>query len=82
MWRKSRKPNSPPGTWPEDTGTDLNRNFEYKWNTGGSSSSPRSESYMGAAPFDNPESKALADYWNSLTNAVVQMDIHAYGGMW
>jgi len=79
MWRKSRKPNEGVRA---SVGTDLNRNFEYMWGTGGSSSLPTSDSYMGAAPFDNPESRALADYWNSLTNAVVQMDIHAYGGMW
>jgi hypothetical protein len=78
MWRKSRKPN--PGS--SAVGTDLNRNFEYQWGTGGSSSLPNSDSYMGQAPADNVETVALQEYWKSLTNAVVQMDIHSYGNMW
>jgi len=78
-WRKSRKPNAGSSAM----GTDLNRNFEFQWGTGGSSDQPSSDSYKGAAPFDNLESKALADYWDSLSpRAVVQMDIHATGNMW
>jgi len=79
MWRKSRKPN--PGS--SFVGTDLNRNFAFQWGTGGSSSNPSSDSYMGQEPLDNVESKALADYWEShMPDAMIQMDIHAYGYMW
>lgn len=64
-------------------GTDLNRNFAFQWGTGGSSDNPSSNTYKGAAPFDNVESKALADYWElHAEDAVVQMDIHATGDMW
>ena len=62
-WRKSRKPNAG-ATGARAVGTDLNRNFDFQWGTGGSSPLPSSDSYKGAEPFDNVESKALADYWN------------------
>lgn len=49
-WRKNRQPNS------GSIGTDLNRNWGYKWGCcGGSSSTPSSETYGGAAPFSAPE---------------------------
>ena len=38
---------------------------------------------MGEYPLDNVESQALADYWESqMPDAMIQMDIHAYGLMW
>jgi hypothetical protein len=77
MWRKSRKSNSGSSC----VGTDLNRNYEYKWNTGGSSKDPCSETYMGTAPWDNVETENLQDY--ATTNSlVIQTDVHAYGRMW
>jgi len=79
MWRKSRKPNAGSTA----VGTDLNRNFNYQWGTGGSSNQPNNDSYMGEYPLDNVESQALADYWTSqMPDAMIQMDIHAYGLMW
>jgi hypothetical protein len=81
-WRKSRKPN-PGSTTPAGVGTDLNRNFDFQWGTGGSSEFPPTQTYMGESPFDNVESAFLAEYWNSLApHALIQMDIHAYGNMW
>ena len=45
-WRKNRQPNS--GT--SAVGTDLNRNWGYRWGCcGGSSGTPSSETYRGAA---------------------------------
>jgi hypothetical protein len=76
-WRLSRKPN--PGS--NAIGTDLNRNFNYGWGGGGSSGTPGSCTYRGAAPLDNAESKAMADYWAEVKPLVI-MDIHAYGYMW
>lgn len=61
-WRKNRQPNN--GT--SSIGTDLNRNYGYKWGCcGGSSSNPSSETYRGQAPFSAPETAALRDFINS-----------------
>jgi len=43
MWRKTRSPNQGSTC----IGTDPNRNFPYRWNSGGSSGSPCSEIYHG-----------------------------------
>ncbi|HXG26974.1 MAG TPA: M14 family metallopeptidase [Candidatus Binatia bacterium] len=61
-WRKSRQrhPSS------SSVGTDLNRNYDYRWGCcGGSSGSPASRNYRGWRPFSAPESRALADFVNS-----------------
>ncbi|MFC4077284.1 M14 family metallopeptidase [Salinithrix halophila] len=61
-WRKNRQPNR----WSFSVGTDLNRNFGYKWGCcGGSSSSPYSEIYRGASAFSAPETARLRDFINS-----------------
>ncbi|WP_433328810.1 M14 family metallopeptidase [Spirillospora sp. CA-294931] len=60
MWRKNRQPNS------TSTGTDLNRNFGFKWNCcGGSSGDGASETYRGTAAESAPEVKALSDFVRS-----------------
>jgi carboxypeptidase T len=61
-WRKNRQPNPPT----QFVGTDLNRNYDYRWGCcGGSSGDPSSETYRGASPFSAPEAKALADFVDS-----------------
>lgn len=60
MWRKNRQPN--PGS---SVGTDLNRNYAYKWGGPGSSGYPYSETYRGKEPFSAPETAALRDFVNS-----------------
>jgi hypothetical protein len=61
-WRKNRQPNA--GT--TAIGTDLNRNYDYRWGCcGGSSPIPSSSRYRGAAPFSAPESRAFRDFVNS-----------------
>ncbi|MFF5258616.1 M14 family metallopeptidase [Actinomadura viridis] len=60
MWRKNRQPN---GT---STGTDLNRNFAYRWGCcGGSSSNGASETYRGTAAESAPETKVIANFVRS-----------------
>ncbi len=62
MWRKNRQPNSGSSY----VGTDLNRNYGYKWGCcGGSSGSPSSETYRGAAAFSTPETQVLRDFITS-----------------
>ncbi|MEE1931107.1 M14 family metallopeptidase [Streptomyces sp. TRM 70351] len=60
MWRKNRQPAS----WA--TGTDLNRNFPYKWGCcGGSSGSPSSDTYRGTGPASATETRVLLDFVRS-----------------
>jgi hypothetical protein len=57
-WRKNRQPNA--GT--TAVGTDLNRNYGYRWGGSGSSSSASSSRYRGAARFSAPETRAMRDF--------------------
>ncbi|MCU0483117.1 MAG: zinc carboxypeptidase [Chloroflexi bacterium] len=61
-WRKNRQPNR--GT--TAVGTDLNRNYGYRWGCcGGSSGAPSSRLYRGARPFSAPETAALRAFVDS-----------------
>jgi murein tripeptide amidase MpaA len=61
-WRKNRQPNA--GT--TAIGTDLNRNYDYRWACcGGSSSSPSSATYHGSKAFSAPETRVMRDFINS-----------------
>ncbi|MER5380994.1 M14 family metallopeptidase [Streptomyces sp. NPDC002688] len=58
-WRKNRQPNSGSSY----VGTDLNRNWNYKWGCcGGSSGSTSSETYRGTSAESAPEVKVVADF--------------------
>jgi hypothetical protein len=80
-WRKNRQPN----TGSSFVGTDLNRNWGYKWGCcGGSSGSFSSETYRGAAPFSTPEDDLVRDFVNSRVvngkqQITVAIDFHTYG---
>ncbi|MGP9018891.1 M14 family metallopeptidase [Streptomyces sp. BR1] len=80
-WRKNRQPN---GGSPS-VGTDLNRNWNYKWGCcGGSSGSKGSETFRGSAPESAPEVKVVADFARSrIVNGKQQIkagiDFHTYG---
>lgn len=80
-WRKNRQPNS--GSF-FGTGTDLNRNWDYRWGCcGGSSGSPSSSTYRGPAPFSAPETRAVRGFVASRVVGDVQqirtsIDFHTY----
>ncbi len=58
-WRKNRQPNA--GT--TAVGTDLNRNYDYRWACcGGSSSSKSSATYHGSRAFSAPETRVIRDF--------------------
>jgi carboxypeptidase T len=58
-WRKNRQPT--PGT--RYIGTDLNRNFGYRWGGGGrTSSNPAAITYRGPKAFSAPETRAVRDF--------------------
>jgi carboxypeptidase T len=61
-WRKNRQPNPTSS----HIGTDLNRNYGFRWGCcGGSSGNPASETYRGWEPWSAPETRAFADFVNS-----------------
>ncbi|MEU2683616.1 M14 family metallopeptidase [Streptomyces hygroscopicus] len=78
-WRKNRQPNSG-----SSIGTDLNRNWNFKWGCcGGSSGSPGSETYRGARAESAPEVKVVADFARSRVVGGKQqikaaIDFHTY----
>ena len=61
LWRKNLRDNNGDGTISSSDGVDLNRNFAYQWgyDDEGSSPNPTSETYRGAAPGSEPETRAL-----------------------
>jgi carboxypeptidase T len=73
-WRKNRQPT--PGS--TRIGTDLNRNFGYKWGGGGrTSTNPAAITYRGPAPFSAPETRAVRDFLASrVVNGRQQIRTH------
>ena len=68
-WRKNRQPNSGSSY----IGTDLNRNYGYRWGCcGGSSGFPSSDTYRGASAFSAPETQRIRDFINSRVVGGVQ----------
>eukprot|EP00040_Diaphanoeca_grandis_P038854 m.257536 g.257536 ORF g.257536 m.257536 type:complete len:438 (+) comp35393_c0_seq1:111-1424(+) len=74
LWRKNRSPN------PSSTciGTDLNRNFPDHWGEGGSSSSPCSDTYMGASSGSELETRNIDEYFRAHLPIYGAIDWHAY----
>ncbi|MFG2829180.1 M14 family metallopeptidase [Streptomyces sp. NPDC048434] len=61
-WRKNRQPNAGSSS----VGTDLNRNWDFKWGCcGGSSSSPSSETYRGPSAASAPEVQVVSKFVHS-----------------
>ncbi|XP_065340580.1 carboxypeptidase B-like isoform X2 [Cloeon dipterum] len=76
LWRKNRK-DAQKGRC---AGTDLNRNFGYKWGGAGSSRDPCQEIYAGSGPFSEPETQAIRNFVSSLGTTVRgYVTFHSYG---
>ena len=79
-WRKNRQPNE--GS--SQIGTDVNRNWGYKWGCcGGSSGSPGSETYRGASAESSPEVQVVRDFTDSRVvggkqQITAHIDFHTY----
>lgn len=74
LWRKTRKPYS---TF--CYGSDPNRNWGYRWNTGGASSNPCAETYAGTAAFSDIETKTLSTYLQSISHKFYAfVSFHSY----
>jgi carboxypeptidase T len=74
LWRKNRQAN-PSSRF---VGTDLNRNYDYRWGCcGGSSSSPAAWDYRGPAPFSAPETRVVRDFVDSrVIDGQQQIKVH------
>lgn len=72
-WRKNRARNAD-GT----TGVDLNRNYGYKWGTGGSSNRGSSDTFMGTHAFSEPETRAIRDYVTTHQNITILLSFHTF----
>ncbi|MFI6206704.1 M14 family zinc carboxypeptidase [Streptomyces sp. NPDC051041] len=61
LWRKNLRDVNGDGVISTGDGVDLNRNFAYKWgyDDEGSSPHPASQTYRGAGPNSEPETRAL-----------------------
>jgi hypothetical protein len=79
LWRKNRQTRSGASC----VGTDVNRNWPYKWEVpGGASTNPCSETYKGEAAGDTPENKALVKFTQTLAagrGIKLYIDWHSYG---
>ncbi|XP_017853984.2 zinc carboxypeptidase [Drosophila busckii] len=77
MWRKTRQPHPTNNC----IGVDGNRNFDSHFmENGGASDNPCSETFAGAAPWSEPETKALSDYVTSIKDKFnVYLSFHSYG---
>ncbi len=73
LWRKNRRDNGD-GTF----GVDLNRNWAFEWGGGGASTVTSDATYRGTAPFSEPESAAMRDYFVAHPDLVGHIDFHAY----
>jgi carboxypeptidase A1 len=77
QWRKSRRTN----TGSPCIGVDLNRNYDIKWGQGGSSTSPCSDTFMGASAGSEPEVKASVAIIQDLQKSAsiwMATDVHSY----
>ncbi|KAK4206039.1 putative carboxypeptidase precursor [Rhypophila decipiens] len=79
LWRKNRQTRSGSSC----VGTDINRNWPYKWSlTGGASTNKCSETYKGQAASDTPENAALVAFTTTLKNShgiKLYIDWHSFG---
>lgn len=62
-------------------GTDLNRNFPFKWGGPGTSGDPSSDIHRGPSAASEPETQAIVKYLGSIPNLKIGMDYHAYSNL-
>lgn len=60
MWRKNTRDNNNNSIWDPGDGVDLNRNYDFLWDRGGSTD-PNSREYRGPFPFSEGETQAMRD---------------------
>ncbi|OXA49575.1 carboxypeptidase B [Folsomia candida] len=83
MWRKSRSTNVGSAC----IGTDVNRNFGFKWgvDNDGSSPNPCTETHRGADAYSEPEADHVNNYISgkaNSTNWTAFITLHSYSQLW
>lgn len=79
-WRKNRNPNTEFS--PSNPGVDLNRNFDFLWDSRiGTSSSTSGFTYKGKSAFSEPESRNVRHIFDTYPNIGYFVDVHSYGGL-
>lgn len=83
LWRKNRQP-APHGANATCIGRDINRNWEFAWNSNprGASTNPCSQVYQGEKPSDTPENRGLDKLVRKLRDGPgikLYIDWHSYG---
>ncbi|XP_072021622.1 carboxypeptidase B-like [Amphiura filiformis] len=79
MWRKNRQPN----TGSSCIGTDLNRNYPYKWGGSGTSDNPCSDIFHGEAPLSGIETSVVHEWLQQFSgNIALFIDFHNYSQLW
>jgi carboxypeptidase A2 len=79
LWRKNRRQN--PGS--NCIGTDLNRNFDFRWGTEGVSHLPCQETFCGPSAGSEPETQAVQRELVRLgPSLLATVTVHSYGNMW
>ena len=74
-WRKNKNPN--PGL--PQKGVDLNRNYDFLWDSGiGTSTNSVTEIYRGKEAASEPETKNVLHLINKYQNISCVLDIHSY----
>jgi len=76
-WRKNT--NKFGGT--KVVGTDLNRNYDFRWCREGSSTYQYSDTYCGPSVFSEPETKALRDFILGNKNIKTAISYHSYSSL-
>ncbi|XP_022916952.1 carboxypeptidase B-like [Onthophagus taurus] len=81
LWRKNRaRGSSSFFNGFQCAGTDLNRNYGYKWGGKGSGKNPCQEIYAGSGPFSEPETAAVKKFIsNTKANWKASISYHSYG---
>jgi hypothetical protein len=93
LWRKNAHIHNNNNCSSGQYGTDLNRNFSYKWNTAGTSPDVCDEVYAGKSAYSEPETQAVKNYYQALFNDYntspttpasldaqgIHIDMHSYG---
>lgn len=82
LWRKNRS--APPDPSSSCYGTDINRNWGYKFGLTGCSANPCSDVYKGTGPFSEPETVAIKNVIDHLvetpnTDLLLYISYHSYG---
>ncbi|XP_011693532.1 PREDICTED: carboxypeptidase B-like [Wasmannia auropunctata] len=74
LWRKNRRKAG------RCVGTDLNRNFGYRWGGKGTSKNMCHETYPGSKAFSEPETSAISNFFlASSANFKAYISFHSYG---